>query len=246
MTLFRDFSLTENDIKKNIIRGTQQKNGKRLGYFQVKNHRQKFFYIPGIKEDRAKAELKAIESLKYPLWHDKYIFDHPATTEEFLFYRKKINSKSAHYRLLKIVQFEKKYKLIRKTNRNHEINFLFWQLQERRRLHKLFVSEFGNLIEDINSKVSKGTHGRFCYIPVALRRYIIERDKKICQHCYKFTDDYQIDHIIPIAYGGPCHKWNLQYLCRKCNQLKLSSISFKDGTRALKNLGFSLEEKADY
>lgn len=64
-----------------------------------------------------------------------------------------------------------------------------------------------------------------------LRKYIIERDKWICQTCnIKVTDGYdsldkaQVDHIIPVALGGETEPKNLRLLCKKCNINKSTKI----------------------
>lgn len=40
-----------------------------------------------------------------------------------------------------------------------------------------------------------------------------------CLRCGK-TDTLQNDHIVPKKNGGPNEPWNLQPLCKMCNQLK--------------------------
>jgi hypothetical protein len=64
-----------------------------------------------------------------------------------------------------------------------------------------------------------GGHGKVRHrIPAALRRTVAERDAD-CQICGT-ADDLRFDHIIPRAFGGVAHEWNLWVLCTSCNQAK--------------------------
>ena len=50
---------------------------------------------------------------------------------------------------------------------------------------------------------------------------IRERDDHICQECgIRDPDDFTIDHIRPIAFGGTDEPDNLRVLCRRCNGYK--------------------------
>lgn len=44
----------------------------------------------------------------------------------------------------------------------------------------------------------------------------------ICQACKLVTrfDDFELDHIIPLAQGGEDFEGNLQVLCKKCHSEK--------------------------
>jgi 5-methylcytosine-specific restriction endonuclease McrA len=44
-----------------------------------------------------------------------------------------------------------------------------------------------------------------------------------CQYCGR-SDDLTIDHIVPLASGGRNSLFNLQTLCRQCNQRKGSRL----------------------
>ncbi|MGK7920714.1 MAG: HNH endonuclease [Trichodesmium sp.] len=59
-------------------------------------------------------------------------------------------------------------------------------------------------------------------IPLAVRKYVFERDHYNCQSCGKTATETEltIDHIIPLARGGSNDISNLQTLCRNCNQKK--------------------------
>ncbi|MBD2256549.1 HNH endonuclease [Pseudanabaena sp. FACHB-2040] len=62
-------------------------------------------------------------------------------------------------------------------------------------------------------------------IPKAVRQYVFERDSYQCKGCGKTSSEAQltIDHIIPLAQGGPDDISNLQALCSTCNQRKKHS-----------------------
>lgn len=53
-----------------------------------------------------------------------------------------------------------------------------------------------------------------------------EFGKCICSHCKQIIDvsNAFIDHIIPVARGGPSEDWNLQILCNDCNRRKGTKI----------------------
>ncbi|NET45223.1 HNH endonuclease [Okeania sp. SIO2B3] len=59
-------------------------------------------------------------------------------------------------------------------------------------------------------------------IPLAVRKYVFERDRYHCKSCGQTTRETQltIDHIIPLSSGGSNDISNLQTLCNKCNQKK--------------------------
>lgn len=60
------------------------------------------------------------------------------------------------------------------------------------------------------------------YIPLNLRKAVIDRDGKRCVFCDEDLTDKEIhlDHIIPEAKGGHTTMQNLQVTCRKCNTSK--------------------------
>lgn len=53
----------------------------------------------------------------------------------------------------------------------------------------------------------------------AERRAVKEAFNHTCPACGS-REHLQIDHIIPISQGGSDDAWNLQVLCRRCNNLK--------------------------
>lgn len=64
------------------------------------------------------------------------------------------------------------------------------------------------------------------HIPSAVRQYVFERDGYQCKSCGKTNREAQlnIDHIIPLAQGGPDDISNFQTLCSTCNQKKKHRI----------------------
>ena len=57
-------------------------------------------------------------------------------------------------------------------------------------------------------------------IPTALRRAVIAAAKGRCQACDGPTDEFEVDHYIPVALGGTNDLSNLQALCPPCHKLK--------------------------
>src|SRR5690606_14892348 len=67
------------------------------------------------------------------------------------------------------------------------------------------------------------------YIPVKIRRKIIEQYNRVCPACGRGNLSFDadsieqtatIDHIIPLSRGGTNDESNLQLLCRPCNAAK--------------------------
>jgi 5-methylcytosine-specific restriction endonuclease McrA len=77
------------------------------------------------------------------------------------------------------------------------------------------------------------------YIPLNLRRRVIERDGLRCVYCDDdlTNKEVHLDHVIPESKGGLTNYANLQVTCRKCNLQKgvLTESEFVDKlrTRAL-------------
>jgi 5-methylcytosine-specific restriction endonuclease McrA len=57
------------------------------------------------------------------------------------------------------------------------------------------------------------------HIPKAVRRAVLERDGRKCQHCGS-TEHISLDHKKPYSLGGRHTRANLQVLCRSCNSRK--------------------------
>ena len=62
------------------------------------------------------------------------------------------------------------------------------------------------------------------YIPVSVKKKVIERAKDCCEYCLSqqiySPDSFSIEHIIPISKGGSNSLTNLAYACQGCNNFK--------------------------
>lgn len=58
------------------------------------------------------------------------------------------------------------------------------------------------------------------------RKRVYKRDKGICAYCGSHVsfDDFDIDHIVPLAKGGNNEDSNLTVSCHHCNRKKHISI----------------------
>ena len=70
------------------------------------------------------------------------------------------------------------------------------------------------------------------YVPVNLRRYIIERSGNCCEYCRRNQSDtllrFHIEHIISEKHGGETKESNLALSCPPCNIFKGSDIASVD------------------
>lgn len=55
------------------------------------------------------------------------------------------------------------------------------------------------------------------------RAFVFGCDNHRCRQCGS-EDDLTIDHIKPKKHGGPSKTWNLQTLCRTCNEAKADAM----------------------
>lgn len=64
------------------------------------------------------------------------------------------------------------------------------------------------------------------YIPKKKRLEIFERNDHTCQRCggYFRNKDLQVDHTIPLRWGGEDEDWNRRATCRKCNRQKSDKL----------------------
>ena len=56
-----------------------------------------------------------------------------------------------------------------------------------------------------------------------IRRFVIQRDKGLCQPCLtqgRYTEFQDVDHIKPKTQGGTDDLSNLQCICKPCHQSK--------------------------
>ncbi len=62
------------------------------------------------------------------------------------------------------------------------------------------------------------------YIPVALRARIAQQARYRCGYCLRSEElmgmPMEVEHIIPVAAGGPTVEENLWLACRRCNDFK--------------------------
>ena len=64
-------------------------------------------------------------------------------------------------------------------------------------------------------------------ISVDVRERVIERDGSKCLKCGR-GDSLQIDHILPVRFGGKNNYDNLQTLCKSCNTAKgIEAIDYR-------------------
>ena len=61
---------------------------------------------------------------------------------------------------------------------------------------------------------------------VARRRLIWERDEGMCYMCHKNLNlsEIELDHLIPVAFGGSSDEKNLAVSCQKCNRRRGTRI----------------------
>lgn len=64
------------------------------------------------------------------------------------------------------------------------------------------------------------------YIPREVMLKVVRRDNHLCQLCFTYVPDDQIefDHLIPFSKGGATTVENLRLLCRTCNQKKADAL----------------------
>lgn len=59
-------------------------------------------------------------------------------------------------------------------------------------------------------------------VPRQLRLDVYRRDEGVCPYCQAALPetDFTVDHVIPVAEGGPTKADNLVVACRPCNSSK--------------------------
>ena len=64
------------------------------------------------------------------------------------------------------------------------------------------------------------------YIPREIMLKVVRRDSQLCQVCFKYVrdDELEFDHIIPVSKGGPTSVDNIRILCRDCNRSKSNTL----------------------
>lgn len=81
------------------------------------------------------------------------------------------------------------------------------------------------------------------FVPIELKRKIIERDGFICKECGSLIFDpsitadrlikmgaglFHIDHIVPVIQGGRATEENLRLLCPRCNLTRKKRFTFEE------------------
>ena len=64
------------------------------------------------------------------------------------------------------------------------------------------------------------------YVPRDVMLKVVRRDNHVCQLCYTYVPDDQVefDHIIPFSKGGVTSVENIRLLCRTCNRKKSNAL----------------------
>lgn|SRR5574340_182965 len=74
-------------------------------------------------------------------------------------------------------------------------------------------------VHDQNRRSRKLANGGRLSPGIADRLFKLQRGKCACCHA-SIEDGNHIDHVIPLALGGPNEDWNVQLLCQACNRSK--------------------------
>ena len=72
------------------------------------------------------------------------------------------------------------------------------------------------------------------YIPVAIRRSVVERAHERCEYCQAradfATETFAVEHIVPLSRGGTDDLDNLALACSGCNSRKYNKVEATDPT----------------
>ena len=75
---------------------------------------------------------------------------------------------------------------------------------------------------------SKPTPSRRRSLPTAVKAAVIAAAQGICPLCQKQTDEWDVDHILPLSLGGSDAMVNLQAICRSCHTAKTADEAGSD------------------
>ncbi|NOI53489.1 HNH endonuclease [Vibrio crassostreae] len=119
---------------------------------------------------------------------------------------------------------------------NHIVESAFAHLWHR----KSFLLDFNLLLadevlelkeSDYPQMQSDGKIVRAAYFPVWVKNVIMHREHGLCHYCNGLVassslpnQEYDIDHMVPIAKGGTNDPTNLVLSCAKCNNKKRARI----------------------
>lgn len=257
--LWINYKLPDDIIKRELVRTTHQKEGKKAGIYYRKRHTKRFQYELSNEIDRENARNKAINLIKYAYWHKEFMRDYPEPTFLLIYIIGKTNF-SHIYSVVNEVKYFQELKDEVKKDRNYwevpnknlikilkekfraylphhfDVATHFYLSKVEQGLNEKLYKSFGPLLEDRHSNFRDGRHGRKRFVPKGLKEFVFERDTGICQHCGIKASEKRTDHIIPVTFGGPSTKWNLQLLCRDCNQRKLHQLETKELKLAIERL----------
>ncbi len=72
------------------------------------------------------------------------------------------------------------------------------------------------------------------YIPISVRRTVIERAHERCEYCQAradfATETFAVEHILPLSRGGTDDLDNLALACSGCNSRKYNKVEAIDPT----------------
>lgn len=145
---------------------------------------------------------------------------------------KEFNSKS-ETTLYKARDDYRKYYL---SGLNHLVKSAFAHLWYR----KAFLLDFNLLLADVVLDLEKSEYPqlendgkivRATYFPVWIKDLILHREHGLCHYCNCLVassaipnQEYDIDHMVPIAKGGTNDPTNLVLSCPRCNNKKRANI----------------------
>ncbi|HEX6981544.1 MAG TPA: HNH endonuclease [Balneolaceae bacterium] len=112
------------------------------------------------------------------------------------------------------------------------------------RLGKRLYRALKPVMDDPASNRSKSRGTRRGNVKAKDKRLIYSRDNKKCQFCDQ-QQTIRIDHVIPLSFGGCNDVWNLQLLCKRCNQKKLNYLHPEAMRLAIKRLETIIKTEGD-
>ena len=122
--------------------------------------------------------------------------------------------------------YEKKFVYVRhKKSNKHKLNLLE---KQNSILKNIIDTKLGNnLTKNVDTKKVKRR------VPERIKKAIAATQGFRCKACINIFDitGYDIDHIIPLQYGGTNHVVNLQALCKSCHAKKTLHDDVREWTK---------------